>query len=181
MTLTASSSDDGGITLLFIAIIAGVIIWFILGGIRNVMQTITSPETPPLDNVHIKVDTTLWHVNSAKVSAIEYDITHGMDKHGVTQQELADKCFENSNLKLTYAKSFNEDRRVNLCLSLNNYLAIQVLEKIGGKWHEITKYVNFNLTSIDDMIDYFVTDSGKYGYITYLSDIMKQFVLSIFP
>jgi hypothetical protein len=181
MACATASSNDGGVTTLFWLGIISVGMLALLTGIRSTIGAYTAPEVPSLSNVSMKVDTTSWHVDSAKVSAIEYDIEHALEKHGPEQEALAEKCFNESNLKFTYAKSFNEDRRVNLCLNMGNFLAIQVVEKIGGKWHQITKYCNFDLKTIDDMIDYFVVDSGKYGYITYLSDAMKEFILSIFP
>jgi hypothetical protein len=120
----------------------------------------------------------------SNILQIGYTYSHATFKH-MSDLELADKCLSNSKYKLTYEKgNFLEtlfgDRRINLCLEPGKFIVIQVIEKINGHWEEITKYIDENYKTIEDMEAYALNDMGKYGYYTYIAKILRDVIME-FP
>ena len=104
-------------------------------------------------------------------------ISHAVLKHK-DDAALSLDCFENNpRLKITVVKPDNENRRVELCLIEDKYMAIRVSEKINGKFEELTRYIDRSYKTVDKMIDYAEVEMGKYGWMDYISDAVKPFLV----
>jgi hypothetical protein len=106
---------------------------------------------------------------------ISYELSHGPSKHE-GDSELARSCIEKYGADLTYAK--DDMRRIQICLITDGKvgIAIQVLEKIQGKWQELTSFCNWDITDINTVIGFVEEDMGKYGWITYVKEIWKGLI-----
>ena len=106
-------------------------------------------------------------------------ISHGVAKHRM-DAVLTRNCLDKYGIDFSYFKT--DTRNVQLCLIEPKEdgfyaLGIRVLEKINGKWEELTAYVNRNITTIDGAIDYMEVDMGKYGYVSFIRDVYKGLLI----
>lgn len=92
-------------------------------------------------------------------------------------------CIDKNGVDLSYFKT--DTRNVQLCfIGLDatgkfTALGIRVLEKINGKWEELTSYMNRDITTLEGAVGYADMDMGSYGYISFVKDAYKA-VLTIF-
>jgi hypothetical protein len=94
---------------------------------------------------------------------ISFNVSHGDIKH-LSDAELARQCNKLPDLRYEKIEATKGDKRINLCLIDKVGLGIQVLAKIGGKWEEITSYINHQILTPEELISYAESDMGKYGY-----------------
>ena len=111
-------------------------------------------------------------VYSDLTAQINYEISHGETKHG-GDSELARSCIKKYGADLTYSR--DDTRRITLCLITDGKvgLAVQVVEKIQGKWQELTAFCNWDVTTIEAAIGFAEQDMGKYGMFTFVKEVWK--------
>jgi hypothetical protein len=105
-------------------------------------------------------------------------ISHATTKHNEAAI-VARNCIDRHGMDMFYFKS--DDRGVQLCfINLNGtsfeFLGIRVLEKINGKWEELTAYINEDVTTVDQAISFAEQDFGRYGWIDYVKTCWKSFL-----
>jgi hypothetical protein len=106
-------------------------------------------------------------------------ISHAAIKHGVDAMST-NLCLDKNGADLIYNKT--DTRKVQLCfIGLDESgkfkkLGIRVLEKISGKWEEITRFSNDNITNVNDAVGFAENDMGKYGWIDYVKDSWKMMI-----
>jgi len=106
-------------------------------------------------------------------------LSHGVAKHGNDALSTRD-CMDKNGVDMAYFKTDN--RKIQLCfIGLNNdgsfkELGIRVVEKIKGKWQELTAFTNKDITTFDQAIRFAESDMGKYGYLDYIKDIWKVLI-----
>jgi hypothetical protein len=145
----------------------GGFILVVLAGLF-LMSAVSTPQT-------LTAQKTKEQIYSDLSAQISYDLSHGDSKHG-EDADIARTCIEKYGADLTYAR--DDVRRIQICLITDGKvgIAVQVLEKIQGKWQELTSFCNWDITTIQEVAGFVEEDMGKYGWITYVKEIWKGMI-----
>jgi hypothetical protein len=107
-------------------------------------------------------------------------VSHALTKH-YEDSIVAQYCLDNHpELKLTVVKPDNNNRKVELCLipGENGFtgMAIRVMEKIDGKYEELTKYVNWDIKTIEGLIAYAESEACNWGWFSFIGYLIKTVI-----
>jgi hypothetical protein len=113
------------------------------------------------------------------LTMISFNYSHGDTKH-LSDAELGRTCNKQPDLRYTKEEPLKLTKVVNLCLIDKVGLGIQVLAKINNSWEEITSYVNHQILSPQELLNYAESDMGKYGYFTLVGPAIKELITDSF-
>lgn len=99
-------------------------------------------------------------------------ISHAVSKHSL-DAVIAKNCFDKYGNSIVVVKPENNNRRIELCLlpddnGLFKGMAIRVSEKVDGYFQEITRYMDYNIKTINGMIDYAECEAGSWGWLDFI-------------